>query len=151
MVTLLTSTVDRLAAAASLVGLNSVDFHIDGERFWLLDVNPRPGATLDIFEPSDQSLFSLHTAACDGNLPAAPAYPPGAKAAAIAYAEDDIPSVPTLEWPKWTADRPQPGTAIKAGEPLCTVYACEPAAPAAKALTDERCRLVLAWMHARQR
>jgi uncharacterized protein len=149
MAALLTSAVDRLAAAASLVGLNSADFHVDGERFWLLDVNPRPGATLDIFEPPEQSLFGLHMAACAGNLAAAPNYPTGAKAAAITYAEDDVPSVPALEWPTWTADRPQPGSAVKAGEPLCTVYACDPAAAAAKALADERRRMVLAWMRAR--
>jgi predicted ATP-grasp superfamily ATP-dependent carboligase len=87
-------------------------------------------------------------AACFGSLAAAPIYPPGAKAAAITYAEDDIPSVPALEWPSWTADRPQPGIAVKAGEPLCTVYACDRAAAAAKALADERRRRILAWMHA---
>jgi len=146
---LLVSAVDRLTAAASLVGLNSADFHVEGERFWLLDVNPRPGATLDIFDPPEQSLFDLHMAACAGNLSAAPTYPPGAKAAAIVYAEDDIPSAPMLEWPDWTADRPQPGSAVKAGEPVCTVYACDQAAAAAKALTDERCSMVLAWMRAR--
>ncbi len=148
MTALLTSAVERLAAAASLVGLNSIDFHVDGECFWLLDVNPRPGATLDIFETPEPSLFSLHMAACFGSLAAAPIYPPGAKAAAITYAEDDISSVPALEWPSWTADRPQPGIAVKAGEPLCTVYACDRAAAAAKALADERRRRVLAWMHA---
>jgi uncharacterized protein len=149
MAVLMASAVERLVAAASLVGLNSVDFHVNGERFWLLDVNPRPGATLDIFEPPDQSLFGLHIAACAGKLTATPTYPPGAKAAAIAYAEDDIPSVPTLDWPKWTADRPQPGIAVKAGEPLCTIYACDPAATAAKTLTDERRQMVLALMRAR--
>jgi predicted ATP-grasp superfamily ATP-dependent carboligase len=148
VIALLTNVVERFAAAASLVGLNSIDFHVDGERFWLLDVNPRPGATLDIFESPRGSLFGLHMAACAGKLAAAPIYPPGAKAAAIAYAEDDIPSVPELEWPSWTADRPQPKIAVKAGEPLCTVYACDPAAAAAKALTDKRRRMVLAWMHA---
>jgi predicted ATP-grasp superfamily ATP-dependent carboligase len=148
MTVLLTSAVERFAAAASLVGLNSMDFHVDGDRFWLLDVNPRPGATLDIFEPPQGSLFGLHLAACAGNLAAAPIYPPGAKAAAIAYTENDIASVPALEWPSWTADRPQPKSAVKAGEPLCTVYACDSAAMAAKALADERRRIVLAWMHA---
>jgi predicted ATP-grasp superfamily ATP-dependent carboligase len=149
MVDLLTRAVAQLANVASLVGLNSLDFHVDGERLWLLDVNPRPGATLDIFEPPKQSLFGLHIAACAGKLATTPIYPPGAKAAAIAYADDDIPSVPALEWPKWTADRPQPGSAVKAGEPLCTVYACASDAAVAKALTEERRRLVLAWMHAR--
>jgi uncharacterized protein len=149
MVALVSNTIHRLAATASLVGLNSVDFRVDGEGFWLLDVNPRPGATLDIFEPPGQSLFGLHIAACAGNLGAAPSYPPGAKAAAITYADHDITSVPAVEWPNWTADRPQPGISVRAGEPLCTVYACDPAASVAKALTDERRQMVLAWMSTR--
>ena len=80
---------------------------------------------------------------------APPSLPPGAKAAAITYADYDIASVPAVEWPNWTADRPQPGISIRAGEPLCTVYACDPAASVAKALTDERRQMVLAWMRAR--
>jgi uncharacterized protein len=147
---LLSAAVDRLAAAASLVGLNSADFLVDGEHFWLLEINPRPGATLDIFEPPQGSLFSLHMRACAGELAPAPRYPGGAKAAAIVYAEHDIPSAPALAWPPWTADRPQPGSAIEAGEPLCTVYACGQDAAGARALTDERRKVVLAWMRAGQ-
>jgi len=146
MATSLTSAVDRLVAATSLVGLNSADFHVDGERFWLLDINPRPGATLDIFEPPEGSLFALHMAACTGNLTAAPRYPAGARAAAIVYAEDDIPSIPAVDWPDWTADRPQPGITVKAGDPLCTVYAGDKIAAGAKARADERRRVILSWM-----
>jgi predicted ATP-grasp superfamily ATP-dependent carboligase len=146
---LLSSTVDRLAGATSLVGLNSIDFHVSGERFWLLDINPRPGATLDIFEPPGQSLFAFHMLACAGRLSEAPNFPSGATAAAIVYADQDIASIPALEWPHWTADRPQPGISVKAGEPLCTVFACDPAASEAKALADERRQTVLTWVRAR--
>ena len=146
----LSAAVDRLAASMSLVGLNSADFLVDGERSWLLEINPRPGATLDIFEPSEGSLFALHMAACAGELVVGPPYPKGAKAAAIVYAEDDIPSVPGLEWPDWTADRPLAGSAIKAGQPLCTVYACGSTAAGARALADERREMVLAWTRTRK-
>lgn len=146
----LSAAVHRLAAAMSLVGLNSVDFLVDGEVFWLLEINPRPGATLDIFEPSEGSLFALHMAACTGKLAAASRYPDGAKASAIVYAEHDIPSVPALDWPDWTADRPHAGSTIKAGQPLCTVYACSSAAAAARAIADERREMVLAWTSGRK-
>jgi uncharacterized protein len=141
----LTAAVHRLSGVAALVGLNSADFIVDDERFWLLEINPRPGATVDIFEPAQGSLFSLHMAACAGRLPPAPCYIDRARAAAIVYAESDIPSFPALNWPHWTADRPQPGSAIKAGEPLCTVYACGTDATRARARTDERRRQILAW------
>jgi predicted ATP-grasp superfamily ATP-dependent carboligase len=163
----LAASLDRLADAASLVGLNSADFLVDGDRYWVLEINPRPGATLDIFEPPRGSLFARHMSACVGSLAAAPCDDDGAKvsvkasakasakadakAAAIVYAEDDISSFPALDWPDWTADRPCPASAVPAGEPLCTVYACGPTACAAKALADERRRMVLAFTRARQR
>ena len=146
----LAAAVQRLAAAIPLFGLNSADFLVDGESFWLLEVNPRPGATLDLFEPPDQSLFALHVAACSGRLAATPYNSDSAKAAAIVYAEHGIDSVPNLDWPDWIADRPLAGGAIKVGEPVCTVYADSSTPADARALADTRRKLVLAWMHAGQ-
>jgi uncharacterized protein len=148
----LTAAVNRLAAAVGLVGLNSVDFLVDNERFWLVDINPRPGATLDIFEFESRqgSLFALHMAACAGKLLPTPHPDGSAKAAAIVYAENDIRSVPSLAWPHWTADRPRSGSTIEAGEPLCTIYARGSDVAAARALADERRKLVLAWTRAGQ-
>jgi predicted ATP-grasp superfamily ATP-dependent carboligase len=158
----LAACLDRLADAAALVGLNSADFLVDGDRYWLLEVNPRPGATLDIFEPPRGSLFARHMSACVGSLATAPCEDGGAKAgaksraksrakaAAIVYAEVDILSFPALDWPDWTADRPCPASAVPAGEPLCTVYACGPTACAAKVLADERRQMVLASTNARE-
>jgi predicted ATP-grasp superfamily ATP-dependent carboligase len=144
----LSDVVLRLAAAIPLVGLNSADFLVDGVEFRLLEINPRPGATLDIFEPAKGSLFALHIAACEGELGTAPPSLDGASAAAIVYAEHDIASFPAWRWPAWTADRPHPGTSIKAGEPLCTVSATNSTAAATKVLVDERIAMVLAWTHA---
>jgi len=51
-----------------------------------LEVNPRPGATLDIFD-APPGLFGLHVAACAGRLERGWRAPPGAAASAIAYAD----------------------------------------------------------------
>jgi uncharacterized protein len=144
------AAVRRLAEATSLVGLNSADFLVDSKGFWLLEVNPRPGATIDVFEPPQRSLFALHIAACTGKLAEPWPYPEGARAAAIVYAEADISSVPPRDWPDWTTDRPIAGSAIKAGEPLCTVHACSSTATGARTLAEERRELVLAWTRARR-
>ncbi len=149
----LDASVQRLVQAIPLVGLNSADFLVDGGEFRLLEINPRPGATLDVFEPAAGSLFALHVAACEGELTGAPPHLDGARAAAIVYADHDIATVPATQWPDWTADRPHSGTAIKAGEPLCTVMAGAATAAAARARVDERLAMVLAmvqpWAHAR--
>jgi predicted ATP-grasp superfamily ATP-dependent carboligase len=140
----MTAAVERLVAAVPLVGLNSADFLVDGDAFWLLEINPRPGATLDIFEPADASLFALHMAAIRGNLPERAPVLSGAAAAATVYAPHDIPSVPAIDWPHWAADRQNAGTRVSAGEPICTVLAHARDAVAAKALAQERAAAILA-------
>ena len=145
----LAAAVQRIVAATSLVGLNSADFLVDGERFWLLEINPRPGATLDIFETKETSLFAHHVAACTGKLAAASARAGNAKAASIVYAEEDIASFSVSDWPDWAADLPVAGSTIKAGEPVCTVHACDFAAAGAKELAEKRRQAVLSWTRAR--
>jgi uncharacterized protein len=136
----------RLAAAVPLVGLNSVDFLVDGRDFWFLEINPRPGATLDIFEPPQGSLFALHMAACEGELPRTTPMLGDAAAAATIYAEHDMLSVPHLDWPDWTADRPHAGIAVRVGDPLCTVHATATTATEARRLVDERAVAIQAWV-----
>ena len=142
----MTETVQKLAAGLSLVGLNSADFLVD-ERggIQLLEINPRPGATLDIFEPVDDSLFAMHLAACEGILPAKAPRFERARASAIVYAERDIAAFPTLDWPHWAADRPAIGTRIARGDPLCTVFACAASAAEAQALAERRVAMILAF------
>jgi uncharacterized protein len=145
----LEEVIGRLVAAAPLSGLNSIDFLIDGDDVWLLEINPRPGATVDLFEPEQGSLLAWHIAACGGSFGPVPIRDLGARAGAIVYAEASIACAPRLEWPDWTADRPQPGTAIAAGAPLCTVLAAAVTSDEAKRLVVRRIRTVLSWMHAR--
>ena len=81
-----------IAAALGLVGLNSLDLLVDGERFHIIEVNPRPGATLDIFDGlGGVALWRLHLDAVAGRLPSAAAGAAAeARAAAIVYAADRI-------------------------------------------------------------
>ena len=144
----LTESIDRLAATIPLAGLNSADFLVAGDGFRLLEINPRPSATLDIFEPPGGSLFALHMSACAGTLDFAAPSLPGAMATALVYAERDL-IVPALQWPDWTADRPHAGAAIGVGAPLCTVHAFATTAAEARQLVDDRLATVLAWTHAR--
>jgi uncharacterized protein len=127
-----------LARALSLKGLNSVDFMVDGDNFSILEVNPRPGATLDIFEIDGGALFALHIAACNGDLIGEAPRFDAAKACAVVYAERDVVAPAQFEWPSWCADRPSAGTAIKAGEPLCTVHADAATAAEARTLVNRR-------------
>ncbi|MFZ1951883.1 MAG: ATP-grasp domain-containing protein [Pseudolabrys sp.] len=142
------AAVRRLVAKIPLVGLNSADFVVDGDAFQLLEVNPRPSATFDLFEPEEASLFALHVDACHGTLPAsAPRYR-AAMAGAIVYAERDIAATPALDWPEWTADRSLAGVCIEAQQPVCSVFARGETAYAAKQLVEQRSTRVHALLAA---
>jgi predicted ATP-grasp superfamily ATP-dependent carboligase len=119
----LASAVGRFCARTPLVGLNSFDFLASEQGFWLLEVNPRPGATLDIFEPERApSLFALHVVASEGVLETGPRLE-GARATQIVYAPCKIASTPRFAWPQWARDRQPAGSAVAEGDPFCTVVA----------------------------
>ena len=119
----LTATAGAVTAALGLVGLVSFDFLLANGVPYLLEVNPRSGATLDVFDDASGALFAAHVAACRGEAFRLPQRPAGARAAGILYA-DRGPLIPAVTiWPSWTADRPMPGTRIPRHRPVATVLA----------------------------
>jgi uncharacterized protein len=129
----MTETARALAGALGLIGLVSFDFLLADGIPQLLEVNPRPGATLDVFDDEAGSLFAAHVAACRGEAMALDPLPAiEARAAGILYADRGS-SIPDLaEWPPWTADRPMPGTRIPRHRPIATVFAAGETATAAE-------------------
>ncbi|WP_082171614.1 ATP-grasp domain-containing protein [Methylobacterium indicum] len=127
-----------LVAATGLRGLVSADVLVEGEAWWLLEVNPRPGATLDLLDRGPVPLFAAHLAASRGRLPRALPVPGDAAATEILYADAAIPAVPALDWPDWAMDRPAAGSRIEAGAPICTVMAEGADAVAARRALETR-------------
>ena len=63
-----------LVAEHAIVGLGSLDFLLDGEQAWVLEVNARPPATLALY--ADHAPLAAHVAACrQGLLPDLPELP----------------------------------------------------------------------------
>lgn len=122
------------------VGLWSFDFLVaDGEPH-LLEINPRPGATLDIFDDHRGNLFRAHIEAALGNglwqerdLPAVQS-----RASAVLYADGGPLTIGHIEWPAWAKDRPSAGTKIAAEQPIATATADGASADAAERLVRER-------------
>jgi uncharacterized protein len=141
---------DAIAAALGLVGLNSLDLLVDGERWHVIEVNPRPGASLDIFDGErGASLWRLHLDAAAGRLPSLPpAAPAGSRAAAIVYAPRRLVIPAEMAWPSWSADRGAAGTIIDRGEPVCTVRAEAATTSAARARAEHRGARLLAQLAA---
>jgi len=128
--TALRSAAEKISAALALVGLVSFDFILAGETSFLLEVNPRPSATLDVFDDADGSLFRAHLDTCAGRTPRLPSTN-GARAAAILYADRGPLRVGEVAWPEWAADRPDPGIRVPRHRPIATVFAREASPEAA--------------------
>lgn len=134
--------VEAIAAAVpDLVGLGSADFLLDAsDSPILLEINPRSGASMDVFERKGHPLMAIHVAACDGRLPGSSGALPTAPVRAAGFAYLDVPEVTVgrVEWPDFVSDRPVPGTVIRFGEPICTLKADGEDADAAIALFAAR-------------
>ena len=134
-----------LVEETGLVGLNSIDLMVDDDgEFHLLEVNPRPGASLDIFDgEGSQALFGRHVAACEGRFSPGWHKPFQASAMSVVYAESLIQVPGDISYPAWLADRPAPGAFIEPGAPVCTVMAQAADAPSARRGVLARNRRVL--------
>jgi len=140
---------EALTRELGLVGLNSLDLIVDGDDFYILEVNPRPGANLDVFDGADPAgLFGLHVGACEGRLPDRWTPPPQATAMSVLYAERPLRVPRRVSWPEWVADRPAPGARIEGGAPICTVLAAEGSRAAARAAIAARAAQVLSQLPA---
>ncbi|WP_247875689.1 ATP-grasp domain-containing protein [Azospirillum sp. TSH100] len=120
----LAETARRIVTAFGLVGLNSLDLLVDGDAVTVLEVNPRPGATLDLLERHRQGgVMRAHLDAAAGRNWSLGTPRPGVIAGAVAYAPAALTVPEKCVWAPWCADLPRPGSAIEAGQPLCSVTA----------------------------
>jgi predicted ATP-grasp superfamily ATP-dependent carboligase len=111
-----------LTRRAGLVGLCSADFIRNADGCHLVEINPRPGATLDIFDSEEAPLMEAHLRAARGEPYRLPRFA-NSMASMITYASRAVPEFPPIPWPDWTADHQSPGTRLTAGDPVCTVFA----------------------------
>jgi predicted ATP-grasp superfamily ATP-dependent carboligase len=123
----------HVAAAFGLRGLFGVDAVWDGGRAWVIEVNPRPTASLEtIAAVHGVRPFTAHVEACAGRLPgAAPvaslADPARAAGKAVLYAPAALRVPDTRGWVEaGIRDVPHPDETIGAGHPVCTLEATGP-------------------------
>ena len=152
--TAMRNAAEAVCAALGLVGLVAFDFLLVGDTPILVEVNPRPGATLDVFDDTDGALFGAHIDACGGKVPHLPALY-GARAAAILYADAGSLTIDAVRWPEWTADRPAAGTRVPRYRPIATVFAAaetpETAFESCRGRLDELAEMLYAQAPDRER
>ncbi len=142
--------VARIVAATGLCGLASADFLVEGEAWWLTEINPRPGATLDVLDRRPTPLLAAHIAASLGRLSRMEAAPSDAAAAAICYAATKYAPVPPIRWPDFVRDRPRAGSSVAREAPLCTLIAEGPDAAAVRTRLGERANMLGALLRPRE-
>ena len=126
---------DTLTREAQLRGLFGIDFILAENIPWLVELNPRYTASVEVLERAfGRALLSDHASVFDCRIATdkRQATTPGFIGKQIIYATKDIiaphlerlfdPEAQTRESPL-IADIPAPGTHIAAGWPICTVFA----------------------------
>ena len=110
------------SACAALFG---VDVVWDGERAWVLEVNPRPTASLETIDAAyGVRSFAAHLEACAGRLPAARARGAGRGGREGGALRDRGPAGARTRAAgpaRGIRDVPHPGEPIAAGHPICTL------------------------------
>ncbi|MBT3026789.1 MAG: ATP-grasp domain-containing protein [Candidatus Thiodiazotropha sp. (ex Ctena orbiculata)] len=117
--------VSQLVSELRLRGINSLDFVVANEGVFVIDLNPRPTATLELYEHlMDEGWIKYHIAACLGELPSLPLV-----GSAVIHGQRIIYSPRSFEmpgepkWKPWVKDRPLVGSRVVEGQPLCSLYA----------------------------
>jgi uncharacterized protein len=118
------SKLDMLVARSGLLGLNGMDFALSGAHYSVIEVNPRPSGTLDLYDADcPEGLFHWHLRACEGELPERVFTRETIRAHAVVYAPRPFSLPPSMAWPDWCSDIPQPDTVFEARMPICMVHA----------------------------
>ena len=111
---------DVLVPEFKLKGLNSLDFIQDGLQSYMLEINPRPSASMQLYEAD---LFSRHIKACVGKLLDCKIDQTEVAAYQIIYAQADTRIPDGFQWPEGVLDIPIASSIIGAGQPICSIIA----------------------------
>ncbi len=141
-----------VARNLGLTGLVSFDFILAEGVPHLIEVNPRPGAALDIFDDEDGTLFKAHLLAASGEDPTpllAASWRPQPRASACMYADKAPLKIDRIAWPTWVSDRPAEGVTIARYDPIVTVHTVAPSAELAATIATERLGELTALLYGR--
>ena len=134
---------DAIVPAFGLRGLASLDFVAEDERPWLLEVNPRPSASMALHGGAfPGGLLRAHAAALAGEPLAEPHHPGGARGSEIVFARRachvDAALCDTLVSLGHCHDLPGAGSRFATGDPVCSVSAAAGGPAAVETLLSER-------------
>jgi len=116
---LITDWLEKIVPVFALKGLNSLDFIQAGDESFILEINPRPSASMQLY---DADLLKRHIKASQGELTDHP-FHAGYTGYQIVYAEQDVLIPEAFAWPEGCMDLPESGVMCRAGQPICSIIA----------------------------
>lgn len=139
--------VKKLVLEYALVGLNTLDFMSDGQHCWLLEINPRPSASMQLYPAV---WLVRHIQICLGRsfnkatlLPYQFATRPLNSGYQVVYAPQSVRVPPDFTWPAGCVDLPKAGTIIATTQPICSIIAHAQCSSHLMALLQTRQQLLL--------
>lgn len=117
-----------LAPAFGLRGLGSLDLVVDGDTCVVLEINPRPPASLALYPDAGGGVLTAHLRACRGEpLPPGVVAPDRVRGTEIVFAHRalklDAATAAAIAARPGCHDLPAAGTSFAAGDPVCSVSA----------------------------
>ncbi len=118
---------EAVAKKLDLIGLNNIDYLYDGSRLYFLELNPRPSATMTLYdEDYDDGLLHAHIKACEGKGLARPSKVASVyRTFAIVYTDKAIQLPNDFEWPIEAKNVPMENPAgyyFEKNTPICTLH-----------------------------
>ncbi|MDO9103492.1 MAG: ATP-grasp domain-containing protein [Methylovulum sp.] len=109
-----------LVTVFDLKGLNSLDFIQDGKGIYVLEINPRLSASMQLYA---DGLLARHIRASLGDISGSYAAQNGYVGYQIIYAERDITIPEAFAWPRYGMDLPAAGVICRKERPICSIIA----------------------------
>lgn len=107
----------KLTSFYSLKGLASLDFISNDQGCFMLEINPRPPASMMLYPELD--LLDAHrTGRVNITIK-----DKAIRALQIVYANRQCKIPPEVKWPEWSFDLPKSATCILVNEPICSIMA----------------------------
>lgn len=119
--------VKKLVLEYALIGLNTVDFISTDQHCWLLEINPRPSASMQLYSAA---WLGQHIQIClRGHLNKATLLPyqcatrPLNSGYQVVYAPQEVRIPQNFTWPVGCVDLPKAGAIIATTQPICSIIA----------------------------
>jgi uncharacterized protein len=126
LITVMDRVISKIVESFGLIGINGIDFIYENNALDVLEINPRPPASFELYEYLLRvNLFQMHIDACHGRLPEKlPLLPENVcRGKGILYAKYDVIIRDSSKWKQMDiADIPHSGEFIPAGAPICTIF-----------------------------